>query len=360
MVSVLFTLTLIFNIVIALKDKYSKEILIFTFVFLTLFIAGNNSNPDYLSYANEYKLMMTSGNSYFNDYGFIFLEKFFIQLGFNFNLFRLIITIVCLILIYKGITYYKINIHYIISLYMLYQLIMDTIQFRNFIGMAIVIYSLHFIIERNKNDLLRFFICIIIATTIHSSMCVFIILPLSNFLLKKSKYIKYISFVILILCILCFFQSNIIEIFDYVLKCINKEYLIQYYASGSGKSYAFILPLLSFLGYYIIYAICRRNKDIKNNEEFTLIKHMFIINIISMFFMPLVITSASWYRIIRNLNILNYIFSYKCIKFVDNKMTKNFLVISSYSIVFLWSIIELIIWIGIDKVIIMFQNNIFL
>lgn len=234
---------------------------------------------------------------------------------------------------------------------MTYQFFMDTMQLRNFLAVSIFIYGLQYLLNINKKNKLKYFIFVIIASSIHSSIIMYSIFILLDFLLSKKKLLKIVLLISTISSIIIFIFPTIINNFLFVFKIFNKEDIFLRYFSNVGKSLGFILPLLSFLICYCLYQLFAKDK------LQSISKQIWGLNIISMFFFPLIVIDPTWYRVVRNLNILNYSGFWILFNQENTYKMKLISFFTPYFIVIIWFVIECLIWIGPEKILPIFQLN---
>lgn len=158
---------------------YQFSVSLITFSFAT-------NIPDYIGYLLCYESASVQNTSqYYLDAfepGYRMLNYLFSNLGLNFDQFRMIIFILCYILIMSTIKKYIAKQNIVFSLYLIFPFCMDCIQIRNFIGSAIIIFSLRYLFTKNK-EVKKFLIGCFIATLFQSTMIVyssFSIIALSN------------------------------------------------------------------------------------------------------------------------------------------------------------------------------------
>lgn len=346
------------NIAYAFLKKKNNWLLVISLILIFVFMVGNNTAPDYLSYYNDYNQMMMQGYSNFSDIGFNFLERAFVNFGFNYCVFRGAIMLCSYTLIYKGLKYFNINIHYIISLFLLYQLFMDSMQIRNFLACSIFVYSIHFLTENDYKGKIKYSFLILIAGSIHSSLLLYIVFIFKEFFIRHKNIFKLIIASSLLMSLVVFIFPNTTEIFYIILNFFGKGEAATRYFSQASKSLGFILPLLSFILYSFAFLIFnKRSYKERNNLEFG--KSFYVYNLISMLFLPLVIIDPTWYRIMRGLNIITYSHLWLMYDSIEDKRWKVMFFIGSYMLVFLWFFIECINWIGADIIYSMLIKNIF-
>lgn len=345
---------IIINGFFAYFNKKDTFLLKITFIYLLIFMLGNSSAPDYLSYFNDYNLMLTQGISSFNDIGYVFIEKFFVNLNLNYSFFRLAIISFSFVMLYYGLKKLEVNYHYIISIYMIYQCLMDTMQIRNFLATSIFIYGLQYLYLQGFNNKIKYILFNLLAASIHSSLLLYLLFLFKDSSFLQKKNIKILGIISITLSMFIFVFPESINIFSVFLSYIGKQELFIRYFSNAGSSLGFILPLFSFILFslYILY-VNKRNSISQDNW----INKIYHLNIITMLFLPLIIIDPTWYRVNRNLNILNY----SCIS-LSNKIQKrdfqkNISFSFGYFISLIWFFIECVIWIGLEKIIPMFFIN---
>lgn len=346
---------ILLNCIFAFYKKNDKFLLISTSIFIIIFMLGNSSAPDYLSYFNDYIQMQTSGISSFNDIGFVFLEKFFINLNLNFSCFRLFIIVLSFFLVYNGLKRYEVNFHYILSVYMIYQCFMDTMQIRNFLATSIFIYASQYLFISNKKNRIKYLLLIFIASSIHSSLIFYSIFILIDYFISNRKGINILLLLSFLVSLIIFVFPTVVNQLHYIFIFVGKEQVFLRYFSNVGESLGFLLPLLSFI---ILSAFMYYFKVIKFSKNSSDLNGSFyFINKISMIFFPLVIIDPTWYRINRGLNLINY--SNLWLIYEKQTEIKKRLIsfASAYFIAFLWFFIECVIWIGLDIIIPMLQIN---
>lgn len=224
------------------KNMYSKTIN--NVMFVTLFISaiviitGCTDHADYTvykniyeGYQNRYQYGITTLRGYF-EVGYEFFMLVCISLGIGFQGFFAIYGAIGLLLVANFIYRYTERPAVVFSLYLLFPFILDVIQIRNLMAYSIVLFSFRYLQVFSKKNLFRFLLCILLASTQHSSALIYVVFVI--------VYIKSMHRVAVI--------SAIFTI------CAGIVALI-----GADRLFLWIIPYIPKLQYYIEYKITLLN-----------------------------------------------------------------------------------------------------
>lgn len=205
-----------------------------------------NSNlyfSDYMEYYNVY-------NGYKQNYfevGYYYCGLLARILGLNFFWFRLIIISITLILMRDSILKYAKKPGLITLLYMIHPFLLQCIQIRNALSIAIVIYSLRYLTEENLK-IKKFVICILIATLFHSSAILYFIILLDIYI--RPKYIVPMSVGMMLIFEGMFgaYKNQIVQI---LTKITHNDKIAYYLNVDENRMFT-----NSMILYFIIYFMC--------------------------------------------------------------------------------------------------------
>lgn len=161
-------------------------------------------------------LLINGGGDYdYYEIGFYWLNRIIANYTDNYQVLFFVTSLIIYGFIYFMITKYSVLPSYSVFLFVCSSMYFNSLNnIRQFSAMALCFFALKYILFDSKRNIIKYFIFIFIATTIHTSAIVYLILP---FLLKLE--IKYISQIIL-LCLSIVFKfimgnkiSLLIEIF---------------------------------------------------------------------------------------------------------------------------------------------------
>lgn len=279
--------------------------------------------PDYIGYVLCYDSATVSNSSqgYLDAFepGYRFSNYLFSNMGFDFDQFRMIIFLICYLLIMSTIKRYTSKPNIVFSLYMIFPFCMDCIQIRNFIGSAIIIFALRYILDRDQ-QLIKYIIGCCIASMFHSTMIIYLLYTIIYF--DNKNFSKSYDFLFISICAICLCQYFIgISILNKIAYFTNRTSIFTYGA------FFILLYLANYLSKYIHGFFARINIDTKFDSEYIarFIK-------LTCIFIPFLIFHFDFFRWVRNVMI---VFSILVVNYLTykNKLTERKLLISSIVII---------------------------
>lgn len=269
-----------------------KPIALMLIFLMWILFALNYYNVDYHNYKAAYESIGNGISSDYFEIGFLLLIRFFNLLNFSYQGFLIVIATVTLFIFYKGISYITKNTAIVLLLFFIYPFILDIVQYRNFLGFAICLYGLHYILkeEVNKEDIIKYILLVLLAMQIHKSMIIYLFLLI--LLIKNNKTIISLS-IILFIGILFFVYFN--NIFLYVLRLVGLESFIRYEVD---YNYSTFIQFSLLYVFYLILGIIKY----KNNYNSKLFRFL----IVSIIFLPFIILNGNSSRFFRNILVVIY------------------------------------------------------
>ncbi|MGI1729378.1 EpsG family protein [Streptococcus uberis] len=315
----LYILCICFNLVLSfkrylyplnrLKNKSFYSILIPTFIFIYILLAGYRNNSglsgDMKNLQFEYNYFLRTGLSiYERGYKlFMILGK---MLNLDFFTWRSFVIFIALSLIIASILKYSSNPHFVVALYLLFLIIPSAEQLRNFLalsflqlGLSQYYYDKHSKFKKN----ITLLILILIAGSIHSLFLSYLVILIFNNL--SNKQIKIISTLVLLFCVLIFINNNHIPGFSIISSYFSESRISNYL--NQQIRYGFLLYMSLHLLSIILLSYFN-NLNI-NSTPSSPISKIFYLNYSLVFFFPLLMVDGTFIRIFRNILLINY-FSY--------------------------------------------------
>lgn len=205
MLSLLFIVAIISGLIFG----KSKIVQIYQFLVSLITFSFATNIPDYIGYLLCYESASVQNTSqvYLDAFepGYRISNYLFSDLGLNYDQFRIIIFSVCYLLIMSTIKRYSGKQNIVYSLYMIFPFCMDCIQIRNFIGTAILIFSLRYLFDSDK-QIIKYIVGCLFASFFQSTMIVYLLFSISIFDKKSFNLIyRALFIVIFILCAVQFF-----------------------------------------------------------------------------------------------------------------------------------------------------------
>jgi hypothetical protein len=286
------------------KRINTKILNVIFFIILWILFGFNNSNPDYLNYQRRYDNYLLNPEP-----GFRFIIKVFNDMGFNFQEFLLIISFISLFLIIKSIKNYTNKTYLVLFLYFVFPFFIDVVQIRNFLSMVIVFYSFKYLLSYKTIDLAKYILLVILASTIHYSALFYLIFVIIQFVSLE----KIILITILFVLLFSFFSYtnilyNIMDVFFDSSKVLNWF--------SYRTNFGFIIPIfLQIISLFPLIYIFNKSvnkgflklsgNNIKKNK-ITLINNILKINFLALILFIFYIYNTTFFRLYRNILLLNY------------------------------------------------------
>ncbi len=313
----------------------NKSTALITLISLCLIIYNSQQYSDIINYRHYFYEVMDQTHS-MREPGFFWITKLIQLFTYDFDVYRSIVfaltLLICLIVCFS----YGKNASLFLMVYCAYFFYMDGIQIRNFLATSVLVYSVYSILKDEKNGIFKFIIGILIATTIHSSFIIYIILLLIKLDYKRitNKFRRnriIILFSILItLSLSCVMRySNVINVvlisFGSKFSSINER--VSIYSSTTSRL-GWIMPAASYLASFfsIIYAsnvlkgssenVYRRGMALFDSKlyfydipsfDVSSIDRLLLINAVGLLFVPLCLLNLTFYRLSKNIIFINSI-----------------------------------------------------
>jgi len=251
----------------------------------------------YESFTNSFETVPTS--FYGIDMGFILFMKLFATLGIPFEIFRLIVFLLSCTLIISTVKIITKNYALVFCLYLYFPFCYDSDQIRQFFAYSIVIFGLRYLFE-DKRSVLKYLICIFVSSMIHITSVVFLIYLLA--LLPIQKYMKPLFKGLALICIFIVFGGG--NLIGFVSRFISNSKLSLY--SFESTEYRMNIYLQIFEIIFFVLFVYLDNKILKNYEEDNNLRILNCILNLSIVFLPFILISLSFERLMRPFIILTY------------------------------------------------------
>lgn len=243
----------------------------------------------------------------------------FAKLGFDFFYMNLIVSSIALYFYMRLIKKNSENICFVTSLFMIFPLADSIIQKRNFLASIIFLYGVFKVLNEEKKYQLKFIIYTLIAAQIHSAFYIYLVFVpfLSSDYVKLKKYIPVLLFIsFLFIPFLPKIASILLGSTSLASKVIYyfKSFKIPFYQSCCWWALHFI--------FYLLFSKFSRSAYGLTEKEERMKLVLDKLNLLFLLFLPLYYYEATFFRLYRNLLLVNYIFIGKYI-FREKKWTRN-------------------------------------
>lgn len=304
---ILFYTVLGINLIYGVEKKRNKFVFFIALCLIFIFMTFNNAGRDIVPYMTAYKQIGEAASLKhaltitYMDKGYALLMFFAHKFGFNFYAFRSVLMLICLTLLVSTIKYYKANPNLIIAIYMGYLFLFDTIQIRNFVAECIILFATRYLLGK-RQSVLKYLLCICVATSVHLVSIIYSGFVLVRFIKKKSTYTNIVFCGILLFCVGLFIRPQLGKIVDMVSVLFGGR------SAGYQGSTSRFYPIFTAILYlYPIYLMKRWQKTIDSVEVKKRIDYIVRIKSILSILLIACWLNNNYYRIFRNLCMLDAI-----------------------------------------------------
>ena len=312
----------------------NKIIKIIPLFFIFIVFSFSTNNPDIKNYENIYLYLSQTGNYSYSgvEIGFSLLMKFSVFLGLDYYGFLIILGTITTMLLYNFTVKYSNNPSIVLIMYIIFPFFLEVVQIRNYLASLIVLNAITFLISKKY---FKYCVAIIFASLFHTTSLFYLLFVLVFFSKKKLLYI-----VLSITGIYVVIQKYIFP--KLLLLIPNGTKYIVY--MDNAKITTTILFIIYFFCSLILILNLSRGAYALNNQfnhltdkQLSMIEMIEKINIIIVFSFALIALDINFFRLYRNIIILNYILFSNT--FYRYKVLKNSSIISSQILFILFSLI---------------------
>lgn len=348
----------------ALRRKSNQVWVILTLGFIFLVFSGAGPfysfHADYHNYYRNYYNVLERGLFDNNQFGYALIMTISNYLGLSFVAFRLLVIAACIGILYKFvIARYEINVNYVLSLYLLYAIIIDSEQFRNWIAFTVLLAGLPYLEKSLLINKVKFAVFWIISISFHYSFVFFVPLFFVNGE-NRNKLISRLVWLSLIVTSVIILNGNEIPFQNILLNYTDNRVIRSYLTTQT--NFGYLIPMVLhfssiFLSYwsrrilqnkYRFLPLSMEPSDINYNDyllkkdELKLVNLVYWANLAMLIVLPLYIVNVQFYRLMRSILLITYIVCSKAsLQLVRRThfVAFNVFVLGS---VFLWLFLDLI------------------
>lgn len=344
---------------IGLIKRQSKILFYIIWILLLLLFGGSTENADRIAYMNNYEQSTFGAFDAPFEYGFQLLCQIGSFLGLSYDQFLFVIALIGLALIASTIKLYAGNSSYTLSLYSIYPFVLDTVQIRNFAAMSIIIYGSRYILS-HKKEYIKYIISILLASSVHVSALFYF-----SGLIVAFKNTKKLFTIVVVAAISSIFLIPIILPYLTVITSIEK---IEAYTLTETSMFTKV-GIIAYFAYFISLLLIARNilnrvqreDNAPSQSKFVQIdpEAVLKINIICIPILYLMIDNLNFFRVCRNIMVINYILFALCL----SKMKRSIMYYVFFWCILILAVASFIIFIVVAPVtnIVdpLFENNAF-
>lgn len=325
MIEALYIIALIILLFSTLTGKLKKFSIIFSIFVLIILAYGVSNGLDLYNYNNRYNNILNITSS--REIGFQTIMRFFKSINIDFATFRCLMIIISFIIIILNIRKITDDASFFMLAYMSYFALMDIEQIRNFYALIVLVIAFKYLFEDNIRSSIKYVVLILIASSIHSSFIVYILLLIVKSKLNITKLtLRALPVIVVGMLFLVRYTSIQSTLLAFFASDEDTR------AAGYSQAYSklgWIIPAVIYIWNVLIIKYCnilskkqkwnfsvkkyeyRDLKIIKNIKNIScdfIMNRLYMINLVGLLFIPLYMNSLVFYRINRNIVMINLIF----------------------------------------------------
>lgn len=362
------------GIIMSFLLKKNKFVKMYDLTLIFILIGWSYNNADYLVHLRRYNEY--ASNSWQTEPLFTFIVKTFNLFSFSYNQFLVVFALFVIYSFYRFIkknTQYK---NFVLALYLIFPLCMDTTMVRYTLATAIAYLFFDKLYEDDIKSLFIYILGVLISSLVHYSTIFFLLFIIPRFLERKKLIVLVFLENIIFLFFGRFFLFFSNELKNLTFLNIGKKISIvldfskNTYSIQNHINYIIKICIISWVIIFTLYLIKKsyKSKGCSKHEKY--IARTLNINITCLFILPLILIIPDLFRIQLSLLIINY--TAVAMYFEDNRSKnslKRVLYVNKQSMTIgistlIFSLLSLYFWVlsseNINTVFkALFENNIF-
>lgn len=236
---------------VGLRCDKSKFVTGLFFVYFWILMGLNTNTPDYSSY-ERYYLYTSQVNV---EGGFALLCNLFRYLGLTYPQFRMIFAAIYSFFTVVTAKRLTSHINYVLAMFLLMPFVINVSGIRYALAAMIVCYGIPYLISKYKNGNLKYIICVVIASTIHTSALFYLF-----FLFAKRRYKNFQFFLIAVAVFFGGILTRTSILLNFAIRYIPNARLIKWLSltnseTGHLNSKGFILNVFFVVAFPILMSI---------------------------------------------------------------------------------------------------------
>ncbi len=304
---------------VSVKNKYKKQsikfnsfmgfliavvmVCIFSLYLNDYFYTKLGNFSDQLYYQLHYE--GKSDTSYF-EVGYSFLTKLFYSLGFSYKAFKFIMGSISALLIFSRIGKFQINYILLLALYFITAYVWDLEQSRYFFATSILIYATKFFPLKTNQSRIKYLLLILIATSIHKSMILFLFaLLFSNKTVWRNR--KTLLIFVFVVCLFFKLFPQLLSALGSVLYSLTKsDRILMWLSFHTNNGFYLCFAINGFFFVCMEFMIKKMQKYINlfSKDEVDFISEMYFLIYVLMITIPTYLFALEFVRMIRGVFIL--------------------------------------------------------
>lgn len=296
-------------IILGFLRPESKIVTLLIATFMWIIYGLNTMSGDYIAYENVYTNFISEGFQNHFEPLFSLLMSICVKLGISYQGFLMVLATIFICLTYLAIKQYTKYTALALSIYMIFPFVCFVSQLRIGIASAIIIYSIKYLISNEKNSTLKYLIFLLLATLIHYSSLLYIILLLTKIAKNNNKINRRKLYVFTFIGI--FIASTVFSFssigYDILSLVTDRGRIIAWFSDpnieGLPNTVGLVTEIIVLIG-TIYVAYIAKNKYIpiighkSNSNEIEVANTGYSIAIVLLITLPFIVRNSTFMRLI--------------------------------------------------------------
>lgn len=290
-------------ILICFIMKRSKLCGGFLAVWLWILFAWSYGNADYFNYEYKYNNIGNLNTSF--ELLYVNTQKLANSLGLDYRAYLLIVASCFIVAVLWYTRKNTRNWPYVLSLYAIYPFMMDVVQVRNSMALIFIWVGIDALVNyESKREIIKFCVCIVVATLFHSAafLCFVLLIPV---FFNRRKVIMITTIVDVTGFIATRFLGGIINRTLILLK-MTSRYDISSSSVFNIETRKIVIILLLFVTYELGILFIKKSRTMHERIDISQLEIIEKINIIMLITLPLTGFASDVYRLMGGLALVNY------------------------------------------------------
>lgn len=272
-------------------------------IWLWILFAWSYGNADYFNYEYKYNNIGNLNTSF--ELLYVNTQKLARSMGLDYKAYLIIVASCFIIAVLWYIRKNTKNWPYVLALYSVYPFMMDVVQVRNSMALVFIWIGIDALFNyKTKREIIKFCICVVIATFFHSAaiLCFILLIPV---FFSRGKVIMITTIVVLTGFIATRFLGGAINRILVLLK-MTSRYDISSASVFNVESRKIAIILLLFITYEFGIFIIKKSQVLCGRIDVSQLEMIEKINIIMLVTLPLTGFANDVYRLMGGLALVNY------------------------------------------------------
>lgn len=283
-----------------IRDKMrSTQLMLLGFMWILFW--GNYENADYIGYLSNYGIIKYI-SIWELRYEFLFslMMKLSASIGLTYTQFLSVISFIGLTLVGYTIFKFSNNAKLVLVLYFVYPFLLDIVQIRTFLSVALVFFSMSILASERDHRVLKYLVGVIAASFIHTSAAPMALLPIV--LLMNGKMLFFITSAVSLMSSVMAITGSFSEAIGILVGSDKVGYLM----TKTRYGWVLLISIQSLFFLLVVYSrILIAGKWSKREASFYDI--VLKINILMIALFPFYFINSNFFRVYRFILLPNYV-----------------------------------------------------